>query len=103
MVLPKRRHLGGCLYGVAIAVAAFVGPPAIAQTAPSERLTALTIPVFDADVPIGTISARISQGGDYRIPVSSLLPILQPLYATNEFSVISSRLQGLAEIGPAEV
>jgi len=77
-----------------------VGSGAAAQTVPAEQLFVLTIPVLDINVPIGTLTARIGRGGDYRVPTESLLPILERLYAPAEFAALKARLEGLAEIGP---
>lgn len=108
MVRPEALFARRAWLGLGCAAAALaVASPAVAQDGAqppaASRLFPLTVPVLDIDRPVGTISARVSQTGDYRIPVASLLPLLQPLYSVSEFSVISGRLQGVQEIGPDDV
>ena len=96
MVRPEALFARRAWLGLGCAAAALaVASPAVAQDGAqppaASRLFPLTVPVLDIDRPVGTISARVSQTGDYRIPVASLLPLLQPLYSVSEFSVVSGR------------
>lgn len=123
----KDRRTGGFILGVAIALAAFGAPAAaVAQTtgAPPTTpargtgapltagaqtagavplLVPITIPIYDVDSPVGTISAKVSPTGDFLIPVASLLPVLQTLYDDDSFALVAARLQGRGEIGPEDV
>jgi outer membrane usher protein len=99
----KRKRARKILYSLAIALAsAAVAPAALGQALATERFFPLTLPVFDIETPVGTVSARVSPDGNFRVPVASLLPILEHIYAPAEFEALKARVAGIEEVGPEE-
>lgn len=103
MAQHKSKHARKILYGLTIALASTAASPAVlAQVPAAERFFPLTVPVFDIDAPVGTVSARVSADGNFRVPTASLLPILERIYAPAEFEAFKARTAGIEEIGPED-
>ena len=99
----KRKRARKILYGLTIALASTaIVPAALAQAAATERFFPLTLPVFDIETPVGTVSAKVSPDGNFRVPVASLLPILERIYTPAEFQALKARTAGIEEVGPAD-
>lgn len=81
------------------AVNQILPPP---TTDPQERFFPLTVPVLDVDTPIGTINARVSLSGGFRVPTAELLPLLQTLFDPAQLRDVQARLRDIETIGPAE-
>ncbi|MEQ5787954.1 hypothetical protein J3454_08630 [Erythrobacter sp. NFXS35] len=75
--------------------------PALSQE-PLVNPIPLTVPVYDGDAPLGTVSAEVATDGNFRVPTESLLPILQRIYDADQFARLSEQLTGVQHVSRAD-